>query len=98
MPRDKTFDPSKIDDSRIGMHDTLSGIITAHIQSVVEFAKALPNYSALTHPDQLMLIKAGFPEVWIVHAARTISFPDQSILFCGGYVVSKAELGFVFSV
>lgn len=80
------------------MHEALSPTIALHIQSVVEFAKAIPNFVLLTQPDQLALLKAAFPEVWIVQAARTISYSDQTMMLCDGHLIGKAELDFIYTV
>ncbi|VDM35521.1 unnamed protein product [Hydatigera taeniaeformis] len=97
MPRDSGFSALQVDDTRLRMHEILSSAISDHIQSVVEFAKAIPGFVSLDQPDQLTLLKAAFPEVWILQAARTISYPEQTILLCNGAIVCRKELDFIYS-
>lgn len=80
------------------MHEALSELLAVHIQSIVEFAKALPHFNSLSQPDQLALLKGAFPELWIVHSARFISIRDQKLVMWNGAAVSKGDLEFVYTV
>ncbi|CDS42427.1 ecdysone induced protein 78C [Echinococcus multilocularis] len=97
VPREGGFPPFKLDETRLRMHEALSPAISLHIQSVVEFAKAIPNFVSLAQPDQLALLKAAFPEVWVVQAARTISYPEQTIMLCNGHIICRTELDFIYT-
>ncbi|KAM7537193.1 hypothetical protein Aperf_G00000069102 [Anoplocephala perfoliata] len=79
------------------MHEALSEPLAVHIQSIVEFAKALPHFNSLSQPDQLSLLKGAFPELWIAHSARFISTRDQKLILWNGAAVSRADLEFVYT-
>lgn len=80
------------------MHEALSALLAPHIQQVVEFAKRIPDFGLLDQPDQLILIKRAFFEVWLAQASRTISLANRTIMFTGGRLIPKQELDFVYSV
>ncbi len=91
--------PQKVDEHRIRMHETLSGLLAPHIQQVVEFAKRIPEFGQLAQPDQLILIKSAFFEVWLTQAARSVPLTGGSaIVFGDGRQVNKQEFDFVFTV
>ncbi|VDK43374.1 unnamed protein product [Taenia asiatica] len=97
VPKEGGFPPFKLDETRLRMHEALSPVIAHHIQSVVEFAKAIPSFVSLTQPDQLALLKAAFPEVWIVQASRKISYSEQTMMLCNGHIICRTELDFVYT-
>ncbi|VDQ08608.1 unnamed protein product [Trichobilharzia regenti] len=80
------------------MHEELSQLLAPCIQQVVELAKRIPEFSSLGQPDQLVLIKAAFFEVWLVQASRLISTHDRKITLADGKQITKQELDFVYSV
>ncbi|KAF6780354.1 hypothetical protein AHF37_00230 [Paragonimus kellicotti] len=94
----RDFWPEKVDEHRLRMHEELSQLLAPSIQLVVEFAKRLPDFGHLGQPDQLVLIKAAFFEVWMVQAARLVSMPDRILTLADGKQVTKQELDFVYSV
>ncbi|CAH8626949.1 unnamed protein product [Dicrocoelium dendriticum] len=92
-----TFWPEKVDEYRLRMHEQLSQLLAPSIQQVVEFAKRLPDFSHLGQPDQLVLIKAAFFELWLLQAARLVSSLDRTLTMADGKQISKEELDFVYS-
>ncbi|TPP59588.1 hypothetical protein FGIG_02065 [Fasciola gigantica] len=93
----RDFWPEKVDEHRLRMHEELSQLLAPHIQQVVEFAKRLPDFGHLGQPDQLILIKAAFFEVWMVQAARMVSMHERTITLADGKQITKQELDFVYS-
>ncbi|CAH8562090.1 unnamed protein product [Heterobilharzia americana] len=93
----REFWPEKVDEHRLRMHEELSQLLAPCIQQVVELAKRIPEFSSLGQPDQLVLIKAAFFEVWLVQASRLISTHDRKITLADGKQVTKQELDFVYS-
>ncbi|KAK4471580.1 hypothetical protein MN116_004995 [Schistosoma mekongi] len=93
----REFWPEKVDEHRLRMHEELSQLLAPCIQQVVEFAKRIPEFSSLGQPDQLVLIKAAFFEVWLVQASRLISTHDRKITLPDGKQITKQELDFVYS-
>lgn len=90
--------PERLDENRLRMHESLSFAVVMHVQLVVEFAKRIPDFSNLSQPDQLVLIKKSFVEVWVTQAAHCISTAASSFMLSDGRIISKQELDFVFSV
>ncbi|CAH8557024.1 unnamed protein product [Schistosoma bovis] len=93
----REFWPEKVDEHRLRMHEELSQLLAPCIQQVVEFAKRIPEFSSLGQPDQLVLIKAAFFEVWLVQASRLISTHDRKITLADGKQITKQELDFIYS-
>uniref|UniRef100_A0AA85KNS9 Nuclear receptor domain-containing protein n=1 Tax=Trichobilharzia regenti TaxID=157069 RepID=A0AA85KNS9_TRIRE len=93
----REFWPEKVDEHRLRMHEELSQLLAPCIQQVVELAKRIPEFSSLGQPDQLVLIKAAFFEVWLVQASRLISTHDRKITLADGKQITKQELDFVYS-
>lgn len=91
------FWPEKVDEHRLRMHEQLSQLLAPSIQQIVEFAKRLPDFGHLGQPDQLVLIKAAFFEVWMLQAARLVSSLDRTLTMADGRQISKEELDFVYS-
>jgi nuclear receptor subfamily 1 group D protein 3 len=48
--------------------------------------------------DQLILIKAGFFEVWLAHMARLFDQTRQTVLFSDGGIIQRSELEIIFTV
>uniref|UniRef100_A0A0V0J841 Nuclear hormone receptor E75 n=1 Tax=Schistocephalus solidus TaxID=70667 RepID=A0A0V0J841_SCHSO len=97
VPQGRTIWPEKVDEHRIHMHETLSGLLAPHIQHVVEFAKRIPEFGQLGQPDQLVLIKTAFFEVWMAQAAKTFSPSDRTVIIGDGRQIAKQELDFIYS-
>ena len=98
VPPGRELHPDKVDDHRLLMHSTLAQLFTPSIQQAVEFAKRIPSFCQLSQDDQLVLIKMGFFELWLVHSSRMVGSNECSFTFPDGHLVHKQELDFVFSV
>lgn len=83
---------------KIELWEHLALLITPCIQRVVEFAKRIPGFSDLTQDDQLILIKLGFFEVWLVHISKTADFVDNTLTFADGSYLSRKQLELMFDV
>ena len=83
---------------KIELWEQLAVLITPCIQRVVEFAKRIPGFCDLTQDDQLILIKLGFFELWIVHIAKTADFIEQTITFSDGSYLNRQQLELMFDV
>ncbi|XP_077301657.1 ecdysone-induced protein 78C [Arctopsyche grandis] len=68
--------------------------ITPTVQRVVEFAKRVPGFPDLTQDDQLILIKMGFFEIWLSHAARLAT--DSMLTFDDGVYVTHQQLEIMY--
>ena len=73
-------------------------LITPCIQRVVEFAKRIPSFSDLTQDDQLILIKLGFFEVWLVHISKTANFVENTLTFADGSFLNRKQMELMFDV
>ncbi|XP_022247854.1 ecdysone-induced protein 78C-like isoform X2 [Limulus polyphemus] len=103
------FQPSTTDDNgngqvtadslehqKISMWQQFAILVTPSIQRVVEFAKRVPGFLDLTQDDQLILIKLGFFEVWLVHIARMINTFENSVTFSDGSYISRQQMEIMF--
>lgn len=70
--------------------------VTPSIQRVVEFAKRVPGFCELSQDDQLILIKSGFFEIWLVHLARTCNTIDNTLTFSDGSYITRQHLDLMF--
>lgn len=70
--------------------------MTPSVQRVVEFAKRVPGFCDLGQDDQLILIKIGFFEIWLSHAARLTS--NTSLMFDDGTMVTRQQLEVMYDV
>ncbi|XP_072931400.1 ecdysone-induced protein 78C-like isoform X4 [Epargyreus clarus] len=68
--------------------------MTPAVQQVVEFAKRVPGFHTLPQDDQLILIKLGFIEVWIIRVAKLAT--PNSIVFDDGTAVSQTQLATIY--
>ncbi|XP_064599858.1 ecdysone-induced protein 78C-like [Liolophura sinensis] len=93
----ETLTPEALDTQRLLMWQNLSTLITPTIQTVVEFAKRVPGFPDLSQDDQLILIKAGFFEVWLTRMSRMFSKEDSMVTFENGNMIHKDELSIVYS-
>lgn len=78
------------------LYQQFASSVTPSVQRVVEFAKRVPGFCDLGQDDQLILIKLGFFEVWLGHAARLMS--NSSMMFDDGIVFSRQQLDTMFDV
>ncbi|XP_029014441.1 nuclear receptor subfamily 1 group D member 1 [Betta splendens] len=65
---------------------------TPAVRDVVEFAKHIPGFSALSQNDQVALLKAGTFEVLMVRFASLFNLNEQTVTFISGATYSLAEL------
>lgn len=87
-----------LEQQKIGMWQNFAMYVTPSIQRVVEFAKRAPGFSELTQDDQLILIKSGFFEIWLVHVGRMFAPMDNTLTFSDGSYVTRQQLDLVFDV
>ena len=84
------------------MWQHFAGLVTPSIQDIVEFAKRIPGFLEFAQDDQLILIKLGFFEVWLIHVARSILAEEDgargAVTFADGAYVTREQLEFVFDV
>lgn len=73
-------------------------LVTPSIQRVVEFAKRIPGFLDLMQDDQLILIKSGFFEVWIVHISRMFNSLDNTLTFSEGSYITRQQMELMFDV
>ncbi|GAB6032992.1 hypothetical protein CHUAL_012184 [Chamberlinius hualienensis] len=85
-----------IEEQKIIMWQNFAMYVTLSIQRVVEFAKRAPGFTNLNQDDQLILIKNGFFEIWMIHISRMIEPMDNTLTFCDGSYVSRQQLDLIF--
>lgn len=90
--------PDSLEQQKIVMWQHFAASLTPSIQRVVEFAKKVPGFLELTQDDQLLLIKKGFFEIWVVHASRLTSPSDTTITFCDGTYITRQQVELMFDV
>ncbi|GBM77310.1 Ecdysone-induced protein 78C [Araneus ventricosus] len=71
-----------------------ASLLSPSIPQVVEFAKRIPSFQELHQDDQLLCIKLGFFEVWLVHASRLSN--EAGLTFADGTCVSRQHLELMF--
>lgn len=91
-----SFTADSLEQQKITMWQHFAVLVTPSIQRVVEFAKRIPGFLDLTQDDQLILIKIGFFEVWIVHVSRMINTSDNTLTFADGTYMTKQQLEIMF--
>ncbi|CAK9301417.1 unnamed protein product [Gordionus sp. m RMFG-2023] len=72
-------------------------IITPAIQRVVEFAKRIPGFGDLLQDDQLVLVKAGFFQIWLVRMARMLNPVDCSLNLGDGTYINRDQLALIYN-
>ncbi|XP_022607870.1 nuclear receptor subfamily 1 group D member 1-like [Seriola dumerili] len=65
---------------------------TPAVREVVEFAKHIPGFSALSQNDQVTLLKAGTFEVLMVRFTSLFNVKEQTVTFLSGATYSLEEL------
>ncbi|KAL0992439.1 hypothetical protein UPYG_G00093330 [Umbra pygmaea] len=65
---------------------------TPAVREVVEFAKHIPGFSALSENDQVTLLKAGTFEVLMVRFASLFNVTEQTVTFISGATYSLEDL------
>ncbi|KRZ18679.1 Nuclear hormone receptor E75 [Trichinella zimbabwensis] len=86
-----------IEQQKIIMWETLSQYITPEVQRVVEFAKRLPNFTEFVQGDQLVLIKGGFFEVWLVRMSRMFDIQFGTMTMCDGCFLGRDQLDVIYN-
>ena len=71
-------------------------LVAPSIQQVVEFAKQVPGFLALDQLDQLLLIKSGFFEIWLVSVAGMFNHSEGSLSFADGTFIERHQLECLF--
>ncbi|XP_013773938.1 ecdysone-induced protein 78C-like [Limulus polyphemus] len=79
-------------DQKIVMWQQFAVLATPSIQRVVEFAKRIPKFLDLIQDDQLILIKLGFFEVWLIRIARMVNTVDNSVTFSDGCYITRQQM------
>ncbi|GAA6236354.1 nuclear receptor subfamily 1 group D member 1-like [Lates japonicus] len=82
-------DPSKMPQE---IWEDFSLSFTPAVREVVEFAKHIPGFSALSQNDQVTLLKAGTFEVLMVRFSSLFNVKEQTVTFISGATYSLEEL------
>lgn len=90
--------PDSPEQSKLGLWQQFATLVTPSVQRVVEFAKRVPGFLELVQDDQLILIKAGFFEVWLVHVSRgvLVGAPHDTLTFSDGTYLIRQQLELMF--
>lgn len=91
-----SFTADSMEQQKITMWQHFAVLVTPSIQRVVEFAKRIPGFLDLTQDDQLILIKLGFFEIWLVHISRMINLADNTLTFSDGSFITKPQMEIMF--
>ncbi|GFR00670.1 ecdysone-induced protein 78C [Trichonephila clavata] len=79
---------------KVVLWQQFASLLSPSIPQVVEFAKRIPSFQDLLQDDQLLCIKLGFFEVWLVHAARLSG--ESGLTFADGTCVSRHHIELMF--
>lgn len=90
--------PDSLEQQKISMWQQFAAFVTPSIQRVVEFAKRIPGFLELTQDDQLIMIKLGFFEVWLVHVSRMTNTLENTLTFSDGTFITKQQMELMFDV
>jgi len=93
-PGSSSMATEALEANKIAIWQQFAVLTTPSIQKVVEFAKRIPGFLDLTQDDQLILIKVGFFEVWLVHISRMVSM--DSLTFADGSYMTRNQLEVMF--
>ncbi|RWS30791.1 ecdysone-induced protein 78C-like protein [Leptotrombidium deliense] len=88
--------PDSLEQQKIVMWQHFAVLVTPTIQRVVEFAKRIPGFLELTQDDQLILIKLGFFEIWLLHISRMINTIDNTLTFSDGSYITRQQMELMF--
>ncbi|KAE8749116.1 Ecdysone induced 78 [Frankliniella occidentalis] len=67
-----------------------ASLLVPCVTRVVEFAKRVPGFLELSQDDQLILIKVGFLEVWLVHVSRLAT--EHGLTMWDGTTFTRSQL------
>lgn len=95
--------PIDLDDQRVWLWQQSSIRITTAVQHVVEFAKRIPGFGQFDSDEQLILIKVGFFEVWLVQVTRTAKngnggCAEAAMTFDDGHYLTAVQLAKMYNV
>lgn len=90
--------PDSGEQHRLMLWQRFSTLQTPSIHRIVEFAKRVPGFLDLSQDDQLILIKLGFFECWIVHMSKWYNSLEGTLTFSCGSVVNAQQLQVIFDV
>ncbi|VDP36941.1 unnamed protein product [Soboliphyme baturini] len=82
---------------KISMWESLAAYTTPEIQRVVEFAKRIPNFTDLIQEHQLVLIKTGFFELWLIRMARMFNPQFCTITLSDGEIICRDQLEIIYN-
>jgi len=88
------------DAARLNMFHKVVTRLTPQIQGVVEFAKRIPGFNLLPTDDQLVLVKHGVMEAWLVGLATTNPSIKNSlqIAWADGTYINKEGVQALYGV
>ncbi|XP_074600305.1 ecdysone-induced protein 78C [Brevipalpus obovatus] len=85
-----------LEQQKIVMWQHFAVFITPSISRVVEFAKRIPGFLDLSQDDQLILIKVGFFEIWLVHVSRMVNSLENTLTFSDGNYITRQQMELMF--
>lgn len=85
-----------LEEYKITLWQEYALLINPSIKQVVEFAKQVPGFLALNQLDQLLLIKSGFFEIWLVTIAGMFNCADNTLTFSDGTYIDRQQLDTMF--
>ncbi|XP_038115623.1 ecdysone-induced protein 78C isoform X2 [Culex quinquefasciatus] len=85
-----------VEDQRVWLWQQYALRMTPSVQRIVEFAKRVPGFGEFLQDDQLILIKLGFFDVWLSHAAKAAT--EHALTFDDGVYVSRQQLEVIYDV
>ncbi|XP_028853952.1 nuclear receptor subfamily 1, group D, member 4b [Denticeps clupeoides] len=72
--------------------EAFSQCFTPAVREVVEFAKSIPGFQALSQHDQVMLLKAGTFQVLMVRFCSLFDAKERTVTFLNGQTYALASL------
>ncbi|KAK2874595.1 hypothetical protein QQF64_003271 [Cirrhinus molitorella] len=72
--------------------ESFSQCFTPAVKEVVEFAKSIPGFQALSQHDQVMLLKAGTFQVLMVRFCSLFNAKERTVTFLNGQTYPLASL------
>nr|ATB56339.1 E78 [Panonychus citri] len=85
-----------LEQQKINMWQRFADFITPSISRVVEYAKRIPGFLELSQDDQLILIKSGFFEIWLVHVSKMFDPIDNTLTFSDGNFITRQQMELMF--
>jgi len=98
-PQGQISSPDSPEQHRLMLWQRLANFMTPSIHRIVEFAKRIPvGFLQLNQDDQLILIKLGFFECWLIHQAKWYNSLEGTLTFSCGSIVTAQQLQIIFDV